>query len=37
MKISHGMNSWNIPARETFGEEQPKRKTMKSFSPHWKA
>jgi hypothetical protein len=36
MKISHGMNSWNILARESFGE-QPNKKSMKNFSPPWKA
>jgi hypothetical protein len=37
MKISHGMDSWKILARESFGEEQPKKKSMKSSSPHWNA
>jgi hypothetical protein len=34
MKISHGTNIYNILVRETFGEEQLNKKSMKSFSPH---
>jgi hypothetical protein len=36
-KISLGRNSCNILARESFDEEQLKKKSLKSSSPHWKA
>jgi hypothetical protein len=37
-KINHGTNNYNILARESFREEQLKKKNMKNFSsPHQKA
>jgi hypothetical protein len=37
MKISHGMNICNILMKESFGEEQLKKKSMLRSSPHQKA
>jgi len=33
-KISHGTHNCNILVKESFGKEQLKKNSMKSFSPH---